>query len=44
MGVHILGGGNLCVAKAFGDTDRVGAGVVEDGCHGMAEFVGVDMR
>ena len=33
VGVHILGGGDLGVAKAFGDTDRVGAGVVEDGCH-----------
>ena len=44
VGVHILGSGNLGVAKAFGVTDRVGAGVVEDGCHGVAEFVGVDMR
>jgi hypothetical protein len=44
VGVHILGGGNLGVAKAFGDTDRVSAGVVEDGCHGMTEFMSVDMR
>ena len=44
VGVHILGGGDLGVAKAFGDTDRIGARIVQNGCHGVAEFVGVDMR
>ena len=44
MGVHILGGGDLGVAKAFGDADRVSARIVQNGCHGVAEFVGVDMR
>lgn len=43
VGVHILSSGNLSVSQPLGDTDGVSAGVVEDGCHGMAEFMGVDM-
>ena len=31
------------MAKTLGDTDRVSAGVVEDGCHAMAELMSVDM-
>ena len=44
VGVHILGSRNLGMAKTLGDTDRVSAGVVKDGCHRMTELMGVDVR